>query len=156
YGTALDLVAPAGAGKLVDAGYGPADGVLAQTLKGGPSEFCFCSTASTSAAAAQVSGVAALLVGSRRLAGAAEIRAALLRGARDLGPRGRDLEHGAGLVQAARAVAPARAASGAAPSAPRAHRTPPSNPSLTLFLAAAAVAGLLAVLHVRRQRRRAA
>jgi len=104
YGSAIDLVAPAGAGDLVDTGRGPADGVLAQTLKGGPSQFCFCFTASTSAAAAQVSGVAALLVGSGRARTPAEIRAALRAGARDLGPRGRDPRYGAGLVQARQAL----------------------------------------------------
>ena len=104
YGAALDLVAPVGAGALGDSGYGPADGVVAQTLKGRASTFCFCFTASTSAAAAEVSGVAALLVGSGRARGPAAVRATLLRSARDLGPKGHDREHGAGLVQAARAV----------------------------------------------------
>ncbi|CAA9528048.1 MAG: hypothetical protein AVDCRST_MAG67-4223 [uncultured Solirubrobacteraceae bacterium] len=104
YGAALDLVAPAGAGADTDTGNGPADGVVAQTLKGGPSQFCFCSTASTSAATARVAGLAALVVGAGRARGPAAVRAALLRSARDLGPDGRDPQYGAGLVQAARAV----------------------------------------------------
>ncbi len=99
-GAALDLVAPAGARDRVDTGYGPGDGVVAQTLKGGQATFCFCFSASTSAAAAEVSGVAALLVASGRARGPAQVRAALVAGARDLGARGRDDEFGAGLVQA--------------------------------------------------------
>ena len=45
YGPGLDLVAPAGAGADVAEGYGPSDGVVAQTLKGGPAQFCFCASA---------------------------------------------------------------------------------------------------------------
>lgn len=116
YGPKVDLVAPAGAGDVVDTGRGPADGVLAQTLEGGPSKFCYCFTASTSAAAAQVSGVAALLIGSRRARTPAEVRAALRGGARDLGPRGEDPHNGAGLVQARRALLRAGAGRGAASS----------------------------------------
>ncbi len=112
FGRALDLVAPAGTGDDLPTGYGPPDGVVAQTLKGGPGRFCFCFSASTSVAAAEVSGVAALLVGSRRARGPAAVRAALLGGARDLGPAGRDREYGAGLVQAVGAL---RAAAGDLP-----------------------------------------
>ncbi|MCA1656794.1 MAG: S8 family serine peptidase, partial [Actinobacteria bacterium] len=101
YGDELDLVAVAGAGERVDTGFGPSDGVVAQTLKGDAATFCFCFSASTSAAAAQVSGVAALLVASGRAKTPAQVRDALAASARDLGPRGRDPEYGAGLVQAA-------------------------------------------------------
>ena len=112
FGKPVDLVAPAGAGDLLDSGYGPGDGVAAQTLKGGPARFCFCFMASTSAAAAHVSGVAALVAAvpeagirarirpAARVGAAARIRRALLSSARDLGRPGRDPEHGAGLVQA--------------------------------------------------------
>ena len=100
YGGALDLVAPGGAGEGVDTGYGPGDGVVAQTVKGGPSQFCYCFTASTSAAAAEVSGVAALLIGSGRATTPAEVRRALLAGARPLGSGGWNRQYGAGLVQA--------------------------------------------------------
>lgn len=162
YGPGLDLVAPAGAGERVDAGHGPGDGVVAQTLQGGPDSFCYCFTASTSAAAAQVSGVAALLVAAAPGAGAARLRAALLRGARDLGPRGRDDEYGAGLVQATGALA----AIGSAPPPGRARRPPAAGadrrdgeagppwlvPAAAGGLAAAAGAALLAA---RRRRRRA-
>lgn len=99
HGERLDLVAPGGAGELGDSGRGPADGVVAQTLEG-PGRFCFCFSASTSAAAAHVSGVAALLVASRRATSRGEVRRALLAGARDLGAPGRDDRFGTGLVQA--------------------------------------------------------
>ena len=122
YGDELDLVAPAGAGDRTDTGSGPSDGVVAQTLKGDASTFCFCFSASTSAAAAQVSGVAALLVASRRASTPTDVRRALRSSARDLGPRGADPEHGAGLVQAARALGVAPAAPPAAAAKPRVKR----------------------------------
>lgn len=155
YGRALDLVAPGGAGEDVDAGYGPGDGVLAQTLKDRPSEFCYCFTASTSAAAAQVSGVAALLVGSRRATSPAEVRAALLSSAQDLGPRGWDPAYGAGLVQAWSALA----AYGHLPGSPPVRAVPrPSGPPwsvwLTLATAAAGFAGLVGLSLARRRRGR--
>lgn len=155
YGRALDLVAPAGAGDLVDSGRGPGDGVLAQTLIGEPSDFCFCFTASTSAAAAQVSGVAALLVGSGRAKSPAEIRAALLSSARDLGPRGQDPEYGAGLVQAWRALAVTRGASAAPPTRPPVPA--PSQGSwrpvlVMLSIAAASLASLVGLVVARRRR----
>jgi serine protease len=108
-GAALDLVAPGGEGDDDVSGFGPQDGVLGQTLKGGPATFCFCLSASTSAAAAEVSGVAALLIASGRATTPAAIRAALRRSARDLGAPGRDDAYGAGLVQAKAALDGARA-----------------------------------------------
>ncbi len=115
HGAALDLVAPGGAGEGVDTGRGPRDGVLGEALIGGPARFCFCLTASTSAAAAEVSGVAALLIGARPGRSPAAIRRALFAGARDLGPPGRDTRFGVGVVQAPRvrpADRPATTASG--------------------------------------------
>ena len=103
HGERLDIVAPAGAGEVGDSGRGPADGVLAQTLER-PGRFCFCFSASTSAAAAHVSGVAALLVASGRATTRGDVRRALLAGARDLGDPGRDDRFGSGLVQAARSL----------------------------------------------------
>ncbi len=157
YGEALDLVAPSGAGSDVETGYGPEDGVLAQTLKGGPGRFCFCFTASTSAAAAQVSGVVALLVGSERATSPAAIRSALLSSTQDLGGPGRDSEHGAGLVQARSALAAALP-----PSASRPTQTPRGSSSssravwLPLAMAGSGLAALGALLLMRRERRRAA
>jgi len=150
YGRPLDLVAPAGAGDLLDTGYGPGDGVVAQTLKGPPSDFCFCFTASTSAAAAEVSGVAALLIGSGRARTPAKVRAALLSSARDLGPRGQDPEYGAGLVQARRAVTAEEPSTQA-----RASRTSRNLP-LTLGIAGVGLAGLVALVLLRRRRRASA
>ena len=160
YGRALDLVAPAGTGDDVPTGYGPPDGVVAQTLKGGPGRFCFCFSASTSAAAAEVAGVAALLVGSGRARGPAAVRAALLGGARDLGPAGRDPEYGAGLVQAVGAL---RAAAGDLP--PTRGRSPggagPGDKGARgaaavagAAVAAALMAGVALALAVRRRQRR--
>ena len=152
YGRPLDLVAPAGTGYLVDTGYGPGDGVPAQTLRGGPSDFCFCFMASTSAAAAQVSGVAALLVGSGRARGSSETRVALVSSARDLGLRGHDGEHGAGLVQASRALSPTRAASAPMPTRKRA-----PGPSRTVWwalsIAGAGLVALVGLVFVTRRRR---
>ena len=117
-GEALDLVAPGGDTQVADGGGGQAgDGVLQQTLRGGPSTFCYCAMASTSAAAAQVAGTAALLIASGRATRPVEVESALRSGARDLGPRGPDRDHGAGLVQAARALS---AANGPAPEPPAA------------------------------------
>jgi serine protease len=160
YGRALDLVAPGGAGDRFDSGRGPGDGVLAQTVIGAPSRFCFCFTASTSAAAAQVSGVAALLLGSDPRMGRAGVRAALLSSARDLGPRGRDAAYGAGLVQAWRALALGRPANAAPPTT---RRPPISSPRPrqtawpTIAIAIGGVASAIAlVLAIRRRRGRVA
>ncbi len=155
HGRALDLVAPSGAGERDDNGYGPSDGVPAQTLKGGPAEFCFCFTASTSAAAAQVSGVAALLVGARPGLGRAELRRALLASARDLGSRGRDAEYGAGLVQARDALARIHpdVASTTAEGAGRAS-SPDPWPAISLIASAVLLLGLGLALMRRRQQTR--
>lgn len=154
YGRALDLVAPGGAGEQVDAGYGPGDGVVAQTVRDRPSEFCYCFMASTSAAAAQVSGVAALLVGSRRATTPAQVRAALLSSAQDLGPPGWDPEYGAGLVQAWGALA----GSGPLPASLRTRAVPGSSGGrwpvwLGLVLAGACLVGVVGRSRVRRRRR---
>ena len=109
-GKALDLVAPGGDRQVIDGEGGESgDGVLQQTLKGGPASFCYCFMASTSAAAAQVSGAAALVIASGRATRPAEVESALRSGARDLGSRGADREYGAGLVQASNALARADA-----------------------------------------------
>ncbi len=153
FGARLDLVAPSGAGARGDSAFGPSDGVVAQTLKGGPSQFCFCFTASTSAAAALVSGVAALVVGAGQADGPAAVRAALLRSARDLGPDGRDDEYGSGLVQAAGAV-------GAAVPTPPSDAEAPAAAAeegfqlRPMLLAAAALASVLVLVVIGAMRRR--
>jgi serine protease len=155
YGSALDLVAPAGAGADIETGFGPPDGVLGQTLRGGPASFCFCLAASTSAAAAEVSGVAALLIASGRATTPAAVRAALRRGARDLGPPGRDREYGAGLVQARAALdvaAGGREPVAAAP--PAAAQRSTGRIGATAAVAIVAVVLLLLVVAGLRRRRR--
>lgn len=153
YGEALDVVAPSGAGARTDTGNGSADGVLAQALKGGPASFCFCFSASTSAATAQVSGVAALIVASGRATTPSAVGAALRESARDLGPRGPDPQYGAGLVQALAALGGRRAGPGAAG---RAARDGDGGASGWLVLGGAAAALAALAGGVRLARRRAA
>jgi subtilisin family serine protease len=61
-------------------------------------------TTGTSVAAAEVSGVAALLIERNPSLTPADVRRILMRTAKDLGPRGRDRDFGAGLVNAFAAV----------------------------------------------------
>jgi subtilisin family serine protease len=65
-------------------------------------------TTGTSVAAAEVSGVAALLIERNPALKPGDIRRILMRTAKDLGPKGRDREFGAGLVNAFQAVRAAR------------------------------------------------
>jgi hypothetical protein len=65
-------------------------------------------TTGTSVAAAEVSGVAALLIERNPALTPAEIRKILMDTAKDLGPRGRDRDFGAGLVNALKALTAAR------------------------------------------------
>jgi subtilisin family serine protease len=58
----------------------------------------------TSVAAAEVSGVVALLIERNPALAPADIRRILMRTATDLGPKGRDRDFGAGLVNALQAV----------------------------------------------------
>ena len=64
-------------------------------------------TTGTSIAAAEVSGVVALLIERNSALTPSDIRELLMRTAKDLGPAGRDPEFGAGLVNALRAVSAA-------------------------------------------------
>ncbi len=61
-------------------------------------------TTGTSVAAAEVSGVVALLIERNPRLTSKDIRAILMRTAKDLGPKGRDRDYGAGLVDALEAV----------------------------------------------------
>jgi subtilisin family serine protease len=65
-------------------------------------------TTGTSVAAAEVSGVAALLIERNPALKPGDVRRILMRTAKDLGPKGRDREFGAGLVNAFQAVRAAR------------------------------------------------
>ncbi len=153
YGRSLALVAPGGGERGDVRGYGPGDGVVAQTLKGGPATFCYCFMASTSATAAEVSGVAALLVASGRAGTPAAVRSALLSSARDLGPAGWDRQFGAGLVQAARAQGVREAAPGDASPATRSPSSSSAWLTWLLFLVATGLAGLVGVSRLRRGRK---
>jgi subtilisin family serine protease len=77
-------------------------------------------TTGTSFAAAEVGGIAALLLERRPDLGPAGVRKALTATARDLGPKGIDPQFGAGLVDAYQAIlslrpAPAGTAAGIVP-----------------------------------------
>ena len=65
-------------------------------------------TTGTSVAAAEVSGVAALLIERNPALKPGDVRRILMHTAKDLGPKGRDREFGAGLVNAFQAVRAAR------------------------------------------------
>ncbi|MFY2556872.1 S8 family serine peptidase [Corallococcus terminator] len=67
-----------------------------------PADYAYMS--GTSMATPYVSGVAALLFSARPTATPAEVKAALLSSAKDLGPGGFDEQYGHGLVQARRAL----------------------------------------------------
>jgi subtilisin family serine protease len=65
-------------------------------------------TTGTSVAAAEVSGVAALLIERNPALTPAEVRKILMDTAKDLGPKGRDRDFGAGLVNALKALTAVR------------------------------------------------
>jgi hypothetical protein len=67
-------------------------------------------TTGTSVAAAEVSGVAALLIERNPALTPADVKRILMETAQDLGPKGRDRDFGAGLVNALKAVSAARPA----------------------------------------------
>jgi subtilisin family serine protease len=76
----------------------------------------------TSLAAAHVSGIAALLIERRQTLSPATVKRILLDTARDLGPKGRDEEFGAGLTDAYGAVLTLEPRTGATPAAAPAGR----------------------------------
>ena len=104
YGPGLDLVAPGGDVQIDQNRDGIDDGIVAQTLLGRPDGFCFCLRQGMPAAAAHVSGVAALVLAAGRARTPAEVGELLVTTAADLGPPGPDAEYGAGLVQATGAL----------------------------------------------------
>jgi subtilisin family serine protease len=65
-------------------------------------------TTGTSVAAAEVSGVVALLLERNPALTSADVRRILMATAKDLGPKGRDRDFGAGLVNALQAVTAAK------------------------------------------------
>jgi subtilisin family serine protease len=80
-------------------------------------------TTGTSVASAEVSGVAALLIERNPSLTPADVRRILMATAKDLGPKGKDRDFGAGLVNALQAVTAATAAKPSAP--PRLPAAPP-------------------------------
>ena len=116
YGSQLDLVAPGGDLSVDQDRDGYPDGILQQTFADGWTTFCMCFLQGTSMAAPQVSAVAAL-VAARGVTDPMVIEQVLESSAVDLGPPGRDDQHGAGLVQAGAAVR-ARLPGVAVPDAP--------------------------------------
>jgi subtilisin family serine protease len=65
-------------------------------------------TTGTSIAAAEVSGIAALLIERNPSLKPSDVRRILMNTATDLGPKGRDRDYGAGLVNALQAVEAAK------------------------------------------------
>jgi subtilisin family serine protease len=85
-------------------------------------------TTGTSVASAEVSGVAALLIERNPSLTSADVRRILMSTAKDLGPKGKDRDFGAGLVNALQAV---QAATAAKPSAPPKPPAAPPKPAKT-------------------------
>jgi serine protease len=102
FGASIDLVAPGGDTSIDQNQDGYADGVLQQTFKTPGSGYTYLFMEGTSMASPHVAGVAALMLSRKPDASQAEIRGALMQTARNLGPRE---QFGAGLLQAANAVA---------------------------------------------------
>lgn len=106
YGPELSLVAPGGDNMVDQNGDGYPDGILQLSLEDNdPTRFRYRFESGTSFAVAHVSGVAALVWSLHPDWSAATVRAALLETARDLGAPGPDPLYGAGLLDAAAAVA---------------------------------------------------
>ena len=72
--------------------------------QGLPPDGSYQLTTGTSVAAAEVSGVVALLLERNPSLSPADVRRILMDTAKDLGPKGRDRDFGAGLVNALSAV----------------------------------------------------
>ncbi|HJH27874.1 MAG TPA: hypothetical protein C5S37_14190, partial [Methanophagales archaeon] len=96
-GSYLDLVAPGGDLTVDQNGDGEPDGVLQQTFDGDPCNFDFWFANGTSAAAAHVSGVAALAIATG-VTGPDNVRDILQSTAEDKGTPGWDEEYGWGIV----------------------------------------------------------
>ena len=101
FGPSVDLAAPGGDTHHDRDGDGVVDGILSTLL---PGRRDYGLLQGTSMAAAQVSGVAALMLGIPGGASAALLRATLVATAVDRGAPGRDDRYGAGLVDASAAV----------------------------------------------------
>ncbi len=103
YGSQLDLVAPGGDTNVDQNSDGYADGIMQQTLKSDGSGYSYQFYEGTSMAAPHVTGVTALLLALKPAASPAEIENILASTA--LKNLGSATEYGAGLIQAASALA---------------------------------------------------
>jgi subtilisin family serine protease len=105
HGAGIDLVAPGGDLGVDQNRDGYPDGILQQTFTDGvPDRWCMCFYQGTSMAAPHVSAVAALVLSASPVSTPAQVEAALVASARDLGPAGWDTASGHGLVQARAAL----------------------------------------------------
>ncbi len=120
YGAGLDLVAPGGDLTVDQNGDGYGDGILQQTFSGRTNNFAYYFYQGTSMAAPHVAAAAALLYAQGEATTPEAIEATLFRTAVDLGPEGKDVEYGYGLLDVAAAL------SQAATSTP-----PPATPDTT-------------------------
>lgn len=127
-GPQVDLAAPGGDNDIDQNVDGFGDGIVQQTFKSGEiNTFRYLFMEGTSMATPHVSGVAALLLSAKPGLTPDQVEAALKDSALDLGPAGVDQEYGAGLVQAASALA----AIGAMPEPPTATPTSTIEPGET-------------------------
>jgi len=105
YGPSLDLVAPGGDTRIDQNRDNLGDGIVAMTF--GPQGFndwVYLFGIGTSMAAAQVSGVAGLIISAGVASTPDEVRYVLEKTAEDRGPMGFDSEHGWGMINAHAAV----------------------------------------------------
>ncbi len=103
HGASLDLVAPGGDLNVDQNGDAYGDGILQQTYKifgNGAISWGYSFMEGTSMAAANVSGVAALLIANGNVGSPADVRRALESTAKDLGAAGWDKRYGWGIIDA--------------------------------------------------------
>ncbi len=106
YGAALDVVAPGGDNQVDQNGDGFGDGIVQQTFRSGEiNTFRYLFMEGTSMATPHVSGLAALLLAENPGLSVDALENAIKSTALDLGVAGEDEEYGAGLIQAADALA---------------------------------------------------
>jgi len=142
FGAELDVVAPGGDNTVDQNGDSFGDGIVQQTFHPGEiNTFRYLFMAGTSMATPHVSGIAALLLEKDPSLTPDQLEAALKSTAIDLGPAGRDDEYGAGLVQAASALAaigggtlplPTATATSAPPTATPTPSSPVATPTATV------------------------